>query len=103
MAGPAMRPMLESPVWPFHDSEKVNMMRARSAGPLKTHRHVLAGRDFDSHNRTVILWWEADLVYGQVERHIVITLDATLRTAVILTLQQAIELADALRAAAGIR
>jgi hypothetical protein len=33
----------------------------------------------------------------------VITLDVTLRTAVILTLQQAIELADALRAAAGIR
>jgi hypothetical protein len=78
------------------------MMRAQSAGPLKTHRHVLTCRDFDSRNRTVILWREADLVYGQVERHIVITLDATLRTAVILTRQQAIELADALRAAAGI-
>jgi hypothetical protein len=37
-----------------------------------------------------------------VERHIVITLDATLRTAVILTLAQAIELADALRVAAAI-
>lgn len=77
-------------------------MRAQSAGPLKTHRHVLTGRDFDGHNRTVILWREADLVYGQVERHVVITLDATLRNAVILTLQQVIELADALRAAAGI-
>lgn len=77
-------------------------MRAQSAGLLKTHRYVLTGRDFDSRNRTVILWREADLVSGEAERRIVITLDATRRTAVILTLQQAIELADALRAAAGI-
>lgn len=78
------------------------MMRAQPTGPRKTHRHVLTGRGFDGRNRTVILWREADLVYGQVERHIVITLDATLRTVVILTRQQAIELADALRVAAGI-
>ena len=71
--------------------------------PERNHRHALTGRDSDGRNRTVILWREVELVHGQVQRHVVITLDATLCTAVILTLQQAIELADALRAAAGIR
>ncbi len=68
--------------------------------PDQDRRHAITGRDLDSCNRTVILWREIDLVHGQVERHIVITLDATPRTAVILTLPQAVELADALRAAA---
>ncbi len=43
------------------------------------------------------------MVKGQVIVHIVVTLDATLDTAVILSFQQAIELADALRAAAVVR
>ena len=82
-------------------------MRAPSSGPDpvkpdQSHRHAITGRDSDSRNRTVILWRETDLIDGRVERHIVITLDATLRTAVILTLTQAIELADALRVAAAI-
>jgi hypothetical protein len=74
-------------------------------GPVNAdqdHRHAITGRDPDSCNRTVILWRETDLVHGRVERHVVITLDATPRTAVILTLPQAVELADALRAAAAI-
>jgi hypothetical protein len=71
--------------------------------PEQDHRHAITGRDLDSRNRTVILWRETDLVQGSVERHVVVTLDATSRTAVILTLPQAVELADALRAAAAIR
>jgi len=97
-----MPPMLESPVRPFHDSEEENMMRAQSPGPLKTHRHVLTGLDVDGRNRTVILWLESDLACGQVQHHVVITLDATPYTAVILTPRQAAELAKALAAAAGI-
>ena len=69
----------------------------------KDHRHAVTGRDSDSCNRTVILWRETDLVRGRVERNVVITLDATSRTTVILTLSQAVELADALRAAATLR
>jgi hypothetical protein len=46
-----------------------------------------------------MVWRETDLVHGQVVRHIVITLVATPRTTVILTPRQALELADALRAA----
>ncbi|MGH3428651.1 MAG: hypothetical protein ACRDRI_16915 [Pseudonocardiaceae bacterium] len=75
-------------------------MPEQSAGPLKSHRHALTGRDVDNRNRTVILWLESDLVCGQVWHHVVITLDATLHTAVILTLKQAAELADALSVAA---
>ena len=45
--------------------------------PDQDRRHAITGRDLDSCNRTVILWREIDLVHGQVERHIVITLDAT--------------------------
>ncbi len=77
-------------------------MCARPARPIKTYRHVLTGRDLDSRNRTVILWREADMVEGQVVVHIVITLGATLDTAVILTFRQAAELANALNAAAGV-
>ncbi|MGH3771097.1 MAG: hypothetical protein ACRDRW_06845 [Pseudonocardiaceae bacterium] len=81
-------------------------MPEQSAGPLKSHRHVLTGRDVEGRNRTVILWLESELesglVCGQVRHHVVITLDATLWTAVMLTLRQAAELVDAIRAAAGI-
>jgi hypothetical protein len=47
----------------------------------------------------MLLWRATDFVDGRVERHVVLTLDATLRTAVILTLAQAGKLADGLRAA----
>lgn len=77
--------------------------RLRPVNPEQDHRHAITGRDLDRRNRTVILWRETDLVQGSVERHVVVTLDATSRTAVILTLPQAVELADALRAAAVVR
>lgn len=69
--------------------------------PDRSHRHALTGRDSDDLNRTIILWRETVLVHGGVVRKVVITLDATMRTAVILTSPQAVELADAVRAAAG--
>lgn len=49
----------------------------------------------------LILWKETDLIHGKLVRHVVITLDATRRTAVILSLSEVIELANALRMAAG--
>ncbi len=68
--------------------------------PDRSHRHALTGRDPDDLNRTVIVWRETNPVQGGVMRHVVITLDTTMLTAVILTLSQALELAGALRAAA---
>jgi hypothetical protein len=109
MAGPVMPPTRESPVWPFHATEQGKVMGAQSSGfglvttADQSHRQAITGRDCGNGNRTVILWRETDLVNGRVERQVVITLDATLRTAVILTLPQAAELADALSAAAAIR
>lgn len=96
------------PARPLHTSEKSERdartgSRLGPVNPEQDHRHAITGRDLDSRNRTVILWRETDLVQGSVERHVVVTLDATSRTAVILTLPQAVELADALRAAAAIR
>jgi hypothetical protein len=41
-----------------------------------------------------------DLIQGKLIRHVVITLDATIRTIVILSPSQVIELANALRMAA---
>jgi hypothetical protein len=96
--------------WPGHSTparrverDAPTVSRLGPVNPDQDHRHAVTGRDGDSRNRTVILWRETDLVHGRVERHVVITLDATPRTAVILTLSQAAELADALRAAAAIR
>lgn len=66
----------------------------------QSHRFAITGRDPDHRNRTVILWREIDLIRGEVVRHVVVTLDATMRTAVILNLAQAVKLADALRTAA---
>ncbi|MGH3982968.1 MAG: methyltransferase domain-containing protein [Pseudonocardiaceae bacterium] len=63
----------------------------------QSHRHAITDRDPDNRNRTLILCKETDLVHGKVVRHVVLTLDATMQTALILTLPQAIELADALR------
>jgi hypothetical protein len=77
-------------------------MCERSVGPSTTYRHVRTGRDLDSRHRTVILWQAADLVKGQVEAHIIIILEATLDTVVILSVQQVLTLADTVRTAAGI-
>jgi hypothetical protein len=48
----------------------------------------------------VILWRETDLVNGKVVRRVVVTLDVTIRTATILTQGEAVEVAEAILAAA---
>ncbi|MGH4009298.1 MAG: hypothetical protein ACRDTH_14295 [Pseudonocardiaceae bacterium] len=65
-----------------------------------SHRFVLTGYDPGDRNRTIILWRETDLVGGTVVRQVVVTLSATINTATVLTHPQAIQVADALLAAA---
>ncbi|MGH3933805.1 MAG: hypothetical protein ACRDS1_02275 [Pseudonocardiaceae bacterium] len=66
----------------------------------KSHRFALTGQDPEGRNRTIILWQEADLVDGKVQRRVVVTLDATMNTATVLTRAEAVELAQAMLAAA---
>ena len=65
----------------------------------QSHRFVITGEDPDGHPRT-ILWRETDLVDGKVVRRVVVTLDATIRTATILTQGEAVEVGEAILAAA---
>jgi hypothetical protein len=65
----------------------------------QSHRFVITSQDPDGRPRT-ILWREVDLVNGTVVRRVVITLDATINTATTLTFAQAIEVAEAILAAA---
>jgi hypothetical protein len=46
---------------------------------------TLTGQDPEGRSRTIILWQETDLVDGVVQRRVVVTLDATMRTATVLT------------------
>ncbi|MGH3886226.1 MAG: hypothetical protein ACRDSZ_06600 [Pseudonocardiaceae bacterium] len=55
--------------------------------------------DPDGRPRTIILWREVDLVHGTVVRRVVVTLDATINTSTVLTLAQAVEVAQAILAA----
>ncbi|MDQ3765505.1 MAG: hypothetical protein M3460_29920 [Actinomycetota bacterium] len=66
----------------------------------KSHRFALTGRDPEGRNRTIILWQEADLVNGKVVRRVVLTLDATMTTATVCTCPEAVEVAEAILAAA---
>ena len=66
----------------------------------QSHRFALTGQDPKGRNRTIILWQEADLVDGHVVRRVVVTLDATMNTATVLTCEQATEVAQAMLAAA---
>ncbi|MGH3768974.1 MAG: hypothetical protein ACRDS0_09235 [Pseudonocardiaceae bacterium] len=66
----------------------------------RSHRFALTGHDPEGRNRTIILWQEADLVNGVVQRRVVVTLDATMNTATILTRAEAVELARAMLTAA---
>ena len=66
----------------------------------KSHRFALTGQDPEGHNRTIILWQEADLIDGRVVRRVVVTLDATMNTATVLTRAQAIEVGHAMLTAA---
>jgi phosphatidylserine decarboxylase len=66
----------------------------------KSHRFVLTGKDPEGRNRTIILWREVDLIGGTVVRRVVITVDATMTTATVLTLAQAVEVGQAILKAA---
>ena len=66
----------------------------------QSHRFAITGRDLDGRPRTIILWREVDLVRGTVVRRVVVTLDATINTATTLTFAQAVEVAEAILAAA---
>ncbi|MGH3697493.1 MAG: hypothetical protein ACRDRX_26515 [Pseudonocardiaceae bacterium] len=66
----------------------------------QSRRFALTGSDPQGRNRTIILWREADLVDGHVVRRVVLTLDATMNTATILTPAEAVEVAQAILAAA---
>jgi hypothetical protein len=66
----------------------------------QSHRFALTGKDPEGRNRTLILWQEADLVDGRVVRRVVLTLDATMRTATVLTCPEAGELGRAILEAA---
>jgi len=66
----------------------------------QSHRFVITGEDPDGHPRTIILWRETDLVNGKVIRRVHITLDATTVTETILTQGKAVDMAQAILAAA---
>ncbi len=66
----------------------------------KSRRFALTGQDPEGRNRTIIVWREADLVDGHVVRRVVLTLDATMGTATVLTCSEAVEVAQAILAAA---
>ena len=66
----------------------------------QSYRFVITGEDPDRRPRTIILWRETDLVHGKVVRRVHITIDATIRTQTILTPGKAVEVAEAILAAA---
>lgn len=66
----------------------------------QSHRFALTGTDREGRNRTIILWRESDLIDGRVVHRLVITVDATTNTATLLTRTEAVEVAQALMAAA---
>lgn len=63
-------------------------------------RFVLTGADREGRNLTMILWRESDLVDSRVVHRVVLTVDSTAKTVTLLTCAQAIEVAQALMAAA---
>jgi hypothetical protein len=66
----------------------------------QSHRFVLIGQDPEGRSRT-ILWRDTDLIDGKVVRRVVITMDATLKTATILTQGEAVAVTEAMTRAAG--
>lgn len=71
-----------------------------SAVSEQSRRFTVAGQDIEGRPRTLIGWREVDLINGAVQRRVVLTLDATMKTAVVLTPAQAIQLAELLLEAA---
>lgn len=66
----------------------------------QSHRFALTGQDPGGRNRTIILWREVDLVDGTVVRRVLLTVDATVNTATVLTCSEAVEVARAMLKAA---
>ncbi|MGH3694564.1 MAG: hypothetical protein ACRDRX_11370 [Pseudonocardiaceae bacterium] len=66
----------------------------------QSRRFALTGSDPEGRSRTIIVWREADLVDGKVVRRVVLTLDATMSTATVLICPDAVEVAQAILAAA---
>jgi hypothetical protein len=67
----------------------------------QSRRFVLTGQDPEGRNRTIIGWREADYGEdGRVVKRVVLTLDATMNTATVLTTAEAIELGHKILAAA---
>jgi hypothetical protein len=64
------------------------------------HRFAITDQNPRGNARTIILWRETELVDGTVVRRVVLTLDATMTTATVLTRDEASEVAQALLAAA---
>jgi hypothetical protein len=65
----------------------------------QSHRFVITGEDPEGRSRT-ILWRDTDLVNGKVVRRVHVTLDATTVTETILTQGEAVEVGEAILAAA---
>ncbi|MGH3695060.1 MAG: hypothetical protein ACRDRX_13915 [Pseudonocardiaceae bacterium] len=66
----------------------------------QSHRFALTGKDPQGNSRTILLWRETDLIEGTVVRRVVVTVDATMNTATVLTRAEAVEVARAMLAAA---
>lgn len=61
---------------------------------------MLIGLDPEGRNRTIIGWREAELVRDKEVKRVVVTLNATMNTATVLTLAEAREVGQAILAAA---
>jgi hypothetical protein len=79
----------------FQTNREVRTDDRREVTPV-----ALTGSDPEGRNRTIILCREMDLIDGTVVRRVVLTLDATMTTATVLTCPEAREVAQAILAAA---
>jgi hypothetical protein len=66
----------------------------------QSRRFVITGQDPEGRNRTIIGWREAEYVEGRVVKRVVLTLDATMKTATVLTTAEALELGQKILTAA---
>ena len=66
----------------------------------RSHRFAITGKDPEGGDRTIMVWRETDLIEGKVQRRVLVTLDATMNTATVLTRDQAVEVAQAILTAA---
>jgi hypothetical protein len=66
----------------------------------QSRRFVLTGLDVEGRDRTIILWREAEYAGGRVLKRVVLTLDATMDGATVLSLAEAREVGQAILAAA---